>query len=125
MYSKWMALPLSTKGKLAQQFGIPKNGAIEVYANTIKSDGFLVHDIENALTLDSMQKFLGTEETDVTILWDYLINKIENRTPKIEENIKIEIESIEVMPEKPVIPPFCDKCDSKGVRHKKGCPKFK
>lgn len=125
MYSRWMALPLSTKAKLATQFGIPKNGAIEVYANTIKSDGYLVHDIENALTLNAMQKFLGSDETDGNILWEYLINKIENRTQKMEENIKIEIASIEVMPLVPTEKPFCDKCESKGVRHRKGCPYFK
>jgi len=125
IYSRWISLSLDTRNKIAREFGIVKKGPVEVFANTIKSDGYLVKDIDDALTLTKMQAYLGTTETDPTVLWNYLVDKMEGRNiTLIDTPVAVTIEpdkSISI----PIVKPFCDKCESKGVRHRKGCPYFK
>ena len=91
MYSSWCALSLETRFKIAKEFGIEKKGPTEVFSNQIKNDGFLLKDIETALSLNNLQKYLGTQETDLPILWGWLIDKIEGRSipePIIQEEAK-------------------------------------
>lgn len=76
-YGKWLSLSLETRNKIAAIFGIPKKGQIEVFSNTIKNDGYLVQDIEAALTIEAMQKYLGSEHTDRELLAGMLVNKVE------------------------------------------------
>lgn len=79
MYSKWLSLSLDTRNKIADKFGIIRKGQIEVYSNTVKVDGYLVEDIEAALTIEAMRNFVGAN-SDVEnrdILSDMVIRKIE------------------------------------------------
>jgi len=55
LYSRWLELPLLTRVKLAEQFGIPKTGATEVFSNVVMKDGYAIKDIEEKLTLEAMQ----------------------------------------------------------------------
>jgi hypothetical protein len=77
MYSKWLGLSLETRNKIAEIFGIVKKGQIEVFSNTVKVDGYLVQDIEAALTIEAMQKYLGSQHTDRDLLSDMLISKVQ------------------------------------------------
>lgn len=86
LYSRWLQLPLTTRHKLAAHFGIIKRGSTEVFDNQIKSDGYLVKEIEEALNIDAIQKYLGVAETDMLTLWMWLIEKIEDR-PLTQVNI--------------------------------------
>ena len=60
---------------------------------------------------------------------DAKIKKLEVEKEEIEAEIKSEEAPVETQIEttvenpEPVKPPFCDSCDSKGVRHKRECPK--
>ncbi len=83
LFSQWLSLPLSTRHKIASEFGIEKKGPTEVFNNTIKSDGFLIKDIESALTVERIQKYFGTTETNLTVLWNYLIDKMEGKDIQI------------------------------------------
>lgn len=86
-----MQLTLSTRIKLANQFGIVKRGSTEVFNDTIKSDGYLIKEVEQALNIDAIQKYLGVNETDMLTLWMWMIDKIEGREltqPNIDTTIK-------------------------------------
>ena len=78
LYSRWCALSLATRNQIAQHFNIPKKGATEVVSNEIKSDGYLIEDIESALTVDSMKAFLK-DDSIATLQdgWTKLVNAIE------------------------------------------------
>ena len=79
LYHQWLSLPISTRIKIANQFGIAKRGSTEVFDNQIKSDGYLVKEVEEALNIDAIQKYLGVSETNMTTLWTWLVDKIEGR----------------------------------------------
>ena len=85
LYSKWLELPLQTRIKIAEEFGIIKKASIEVFDNKVKNDGYLIKDIESALSIENIQKYLGINETDMIILWDLLISKIEGRAISYQE----------------------------------------
>ena len=74
-----MQLPLQTRHKIAAIFNIPKTGPTEVFDNTIKSDGYPIKEIEERINLLSMQMYLETKETDMSLLWTWMVEKIEGR----------------------------------------------
>jgi len=94
LYHKWIELPIGVRHQIAKDFGIEKKGATEVDSNYIKSDGYFVRDIETALTIESMMKFLSTEETDISILFEMLtkhytpVVKVEEKPIKIKRTRK-------------------------------------
>lgn len=101
LYYQWLQLPLATRAKIAQEFGFIKKGPTEVFSNTIKSDGYLIKDIDEAITLNGLQKYLGTTETDFTILWNYLIDKIEGRNIVLIDKVEAVPQPIAVDAPKP------------------------
>jgi len=109
LYSKWLDLPITTRIKIAEQFGIVKRGSTEVFNNTIKSDGFLIKEIETALAVGALQNYVDEpKETDLVVLWNLMLNKI-NGIPKVKKEQKSEIPVTEpiiaadsIAPEKPV-----------------------
>ncbi len=82
LYSKWLSLPLSTRIKIAEQFKIIKKGSTEVFNDTIKSDGYLIKDIEEILNIPTLQDYLNTEESDINLLWEWMLVKIEGKQMK-------------------------------------------
>lgn len=80
-YTLWLLTPIATRIKIANQFGIIRKGPTEVFNNEIKSDGFLIHDIENALTSTAMQEYLKTDMDDITVLYQWLVQKINEPAP--------------------------------------------
>lgn len=83
LYSKWLQTPLPIRVQIASKFNIEKKGATEVFNNEIIKDGYLIKDIENAITTSSLQDFLDTEEADAFVLWNMLISKI--NTPEVNQ----------------------------------------
>lgn len=82
-YTRWLELPLATRISLALVFGIAKIRPTHVSDNRVADDGYNVKDIENALSLENIQKYLETKETDMVILWQDLIDKVEGRVGTI------------------------------------------
>lgn len=80
LYAQWLNTPLHTRQKVAKQFGITKKHATEVVNNTVKNDGYLIGDIEEALTISALQNYLETEEREHMILWNMLMDKVEGKT---------------------------------------------
>lgn len=120
LYSSWRSIPLSTRIIIANTFGVQKIGPTHVVNNYVESDGYRIEDIERALNIDAIQKYVATNETDMVKLMDMLIAKAEGR-----EYIGLVTEPV-IVNEQVISPTtgFCDQCDSKGVRHKKVCPKY-
>lgn len=79
MYHQWLSLPLNVRNAIATQFGIAKTGPTHVFDNRIESDGYRVIDVETALNVDAIQKYTGSDSTNLTELWEALIAKIEGR----------------------------------------------
>lgn len=73
-YSLWCSLPIQKRHEIALKFNITKKGSTEVFSNTIKSDGYLVQDIDDALSLENVRRVLNTDETDSSILWSYIVD---------------------------------------------------
>ncbi len=78
LYSKWMELPLLTRVKIAEVFGIPKTGATEVSSNVVVKDGYAVKDIEEKLTIIAMQDYLSPVDggEDFSELFSRVIEKV-------------------------------------------------
>lgn len=91
LYSAWCALDLPTRHKLAQQFNIPKKHPTHVVDNRIQSDGYDVVDIERALNVDAIQTFLDTKETDMAILWTWLVS---GKPADVDESLKEAIKDL-------------------------------
>lgn len=79
LYSKWISLPINVRIKIANQFNIQKRSSTEVVDNQIKSDGYKINEVEEALNIDALQEYIGTQETDMMMLWMWLVDKIEGR----------------------------------------------
>ena len=92
LYSHWLSLSLSTRVKIAAQFNIIKRGSTEVVDNQIKADGYVIKEIEEALNIDALQKYIGTNETDMITLWMWLVEKIEGKEltqPNIDTTVPV------------------------------------
>ncbi len=72
-------MPLVTRAQIAEKFGIQKKGPTHVVNNNVQNDGYDIKDIEGAITLYAMQKFLGTEEEGLSELWEMMVAKVEGR----------------------------------------------
>ncbi len=83
LYHDWMSLPLETRIKLADQFGIKKTSPTHVFDNRIESDGYSIRDVEKALNLPAIQSYLLTEETDLQKLWPMIVDKINGKMPPV------------------------------------------
>jgi len=125
LFGQWLELHIATRHKIAEAFGIQKKGPTEVFNNTIKSDGYLLKDIEEKLNVDALQKYTGSDSTDMMILWKLMVDKAEGRVP--QDEIAALVSETTMLNQTTLEPSkrFCDSCDSKGKRHKKECPKAK
>jgi len=94
LYSLWLRLDLPTRNRIASEFGIVKKNSTHVQDNRVISDGFLIEDVETALSLENLQRILQTNNTDIAILWDMLVNS----TPVPKELLP----KVEVAPEQPI-----------------------
>lgn len=83
LFSRWLDLPLQVRNEIAFLFGIPKKGSTEVHQNVIKSDGYHIKDIENALTVDAMQRYLDSDETSPEVLLWAVVESVQKNNKNI------------------------------------------
>lgn len=99
LYSRWLAVPLETRNKIAQLFGIGRRGGVEVNSNEIKSDGYLIQDVEQALNVEALQNYLRTTETNLEVLWNNLLAVVEGRATLPEAKPEVApVPPLEVLP---------------------------
>lgn len=94
-YGHWMKLPINTRIAIATQFGIAKTGQTHVSNNEIVADGYSYKDLEENLKLAKLQDFLGSKETDYSVLWGWLVELMEGKTPNIPVPVDSVIEVVE------------------------------
>lgn len=93
MYSKWLALPLSTRQAIAKELGIAKTGSTHVVDNRIESDGYNIKTVEDALE---------AHEGD----WDDIVARAEGR---------MVVPNMPFVGEVPQIPPEVKAADELGA----------
>lgn len=122
-YNIWIKLPSEVRHNLVVLFDIPRSGRtiVEYRAEgpVVTSDGYTPTDIE-AITLEKMQGILGSPSDNFYQLFSEVVDNLDNL---ISGTPNKNVAPVESTPG--ARPPFCDQCDSKGVRHKKICPKSK
>lgn len=136
-YNIWLTLPAEIRHKLVTLFDIPRSGrtVVEYRASgaVVTSDGFTAPDLQ-AISLTRMQGLLHSDSDNFYKLLEEAITNIDallggTFTPPapIQEDAAPEqrVDSSHVSSGWVGKPAFCDSCDSKGGRHKKGCVKNK
>jgi hypothetical protein len=73
MYREWLDLSIGVRHQIAFKLGLEKKFPTEVQDNFIKTDGYVMKDIEKALSIENLQKFLQTDEPDHALLLKWLI----------------------------------------------------
>lgn len=135
--SVWLDLPLETRAKLAILFEMPEKGSVQTMYGPngprVLSDGYS-HDHLKLVTLEKMNTMLGTDSDNFYATFKLLVKNLDEviggEVIVIEEKIlfaitdedmqevgKGAVEILEEINKKP----FCEFCDSKGVRHLKIC----
>jgi len=99
LYSKWRSIPLNTRHKIAAQFKIVKVGPTHVRDNYVESDGYKIEDVEHVLNVDAIQQFLGVDSTDLNILVDLLVSKVEGKEEPKDEETEVSIPGAEIVKE--------------------------
>lgn len=74
-----MRLPITTRHRIAEAFGIQKKGATEVANNEVVKDGYIVGDIDSALSKVKMQNYTGVITNDDAELWNAVVAVAEGR----------------------------------------------
>lgn len=98
-------------------FGIEKKGPTEVFNDTVKSDGYLLKDIEGKITTKGIQEFVGTSEESTEVLWRMLITQVEGKlTVSAPPAISASPHGITKAGVPRKCPYFCKKKDEHGKR---------
>ncbi len=87
LYSHWLRLPIATRHTLAREFKIIKKNPTHVIDDQVRDDGYVIGDIESALTATAMSAYTGLPFTDAEQLWNDVIAKAEGRTVAVEEPV--------------------------------------
>ncbi len=103
LYSRWISLPLHTRIAVASQFGIIKRGPTEVFNNTIKSDGYLIGEVEEALNEVNLLNYLKIEIGPTHAeLFDLTLRKMEGKDELVVEPTPEPVPEVPVIVEKPL-----------------------
>ena len=121
---QWMSLEKEVRNHLISIFDIPKTGICEIIDQVVICDGVTNQDLQE-ITKDRMVAYVGSSE-DYPRLWELTLAKVkyELHPPMDFPSIPVEVkeeETKEVVLEIKSSEPFCQGCDSKGIRHKKDC----
>lgn len=131
----WLQLPQDTRNKLAKLFDLKKSGTIMTTIGPegaqVISDGYNFQDFY-PITVKRMNEILAWDEDDFYALFNAVIENIDsildgsygNKIIKeIQEN-EIPVIGHGEVPTFTSKPQWCNMCSSRGVRHKKECPRY-
>lgn len=80
----WVSLPTDVRHKIRATFKIPRSSNVFVNDGKIETDG-TTHEDMKTLTVEKMQRYIPSEETDFNKLFDLVVAKIveEIQKPKL------------------------------------------
>jgi hypothetical protein len=81
---EWLCLSPRERMRMIEIFSIPKSEGVVMQDNTILSDGHTVKDLR-AISIETMQKYLGSQETEFYRLLEAVKNKIAEEFVEIEK----------------------------------------
>ncbi len=77
LYSHWLSISLSDRAQLAHKLGIKKVRSTHVSNNVVVDDGYNIKDIEDKLTIESLQGITGSTSTDTKVLLDEAVRGLQ------------------------------------------------
>jgi hypothetical protein len=83
----WVSLPNDVRHKIRGIFSIPRSESVFVNDGVIETDGTTPQDFK-VLTVEKMQSFLSSEETDFNKLFDLVVARVVDEIegkPVVEE----------------------------------------
>lgn len=89
----WLSVKHETRLLISRLFNIPKSSFVEVSNNKVISDGHSQGDLA-LITVERLQSELGGEETDIFVLFNKLILKLETTVEVVDEPKKDEPKEI-------------------------------
>lgn len=82
---EWLKVPMEIRVKLKEVFNIPRSKGTVIEDNRVMSDGHTIEDLQ-AVTIEKMQNYLDSEETDFVQLFNKCVQRIEDEIePEIAE----------------------------------------
>lgn len=111
---QWMSLTKDVREKMAEIFKIPRSGITEIRDETVLTDGRTQDDLL-AITQEKLEKFCK-QQGQFADLFKIAVKKVQFQIG----GMVISADGITKMPVR-----YCDTCDSKRGRHRKGCPNYK
>ncbi len=87
-YFYWLGKPWEARLKLAEKFGLKRAGGTVVENDKVTSDGYAQDAVYQTFTVQRMQEFLDSKETNPVVLFDLCVEKA--MKPEINENGKNE-----------------------------------
>lgn len=95
---QWLGLPIHVRDRLKILFNIPKSAGSMVENNKVISDGHTNEDLLR-VSLEAMQTYLGSTETEFYALLNQVVEKIEkeiNNEEVRKQELKAEQNALEV-----------------------------
>lgn len=81
----WLGLSQETRKKIATLLEIPRSGHMEVVDGRVASDGYSALDL-SVVTLERLQKFLGSDSDNFLKLFDQLVENVELPMMEIKQH---------------------------------------
>lgn len=89
--SLWLSLKKETREVLARELNIPRSKNVEVVDNRVVCDGHSVEDLYRGVTLEKLQEFVDSKETDVLKLFGEAVKKVENPETEPPQEINTDV----------------------------------
>jgi len=80
---EWLKLPMEMRIKLRDVFKVPKSQGSWVENNEVRSDGHTHQDLQSAITVEAMQNYTGSKDTDFLTLFHLTLNQAEQELIEI------------------------------------------
>lgn len=94
LYSQWCELPLTTRIKIADKFGIQKTGSTHVQDNVVVSDGYNMKEVEKYMSQESITSFIGCDFGNIDQNWTAFLEKIEKGDVSVEDSTVSDVEEV-------------------------------
>lgn len=86
----WLDQPQEVRKKLAEKLKINKSGGVILSGGRLECDGHTSKDLYESVTVEKMQEYTGSKETDVNVLFNLCVKKCQEPEVVPEPEIKVE-----------------------------------